>query len=93
MRRRNEIEERGPPFVEIEGVLYLNVAFDLAPIALDPRAALAEKGGEDRADLCILLRLRYAEAQLVRRYRDDSETEAWARVSVMVAKRRRRKRS
>lgn len=78
--------------MEIGGVIYMNIAFDLVPYDLDPRDAIAEHLGEAPADLCLLVRLRRGEAELVRRCRDEGAVEAWGRVSVMVARRRRQRR-
>lgn len=77
-RRRREITMRGPPFVEIEGVLYRNMAFDLWPLGEDVRERIAAELGIRPDSLHVLQRLARREARLLRCARDSADVEAWA---------------
>lgn len=88
-RRRREVEQRGPPFVEIAGVLYLNLAFDLLPMGEDVRQVVGLELSLPPASLVLLQRLEHGEARLVRATRGDAEVEAWARLRPSPQPRRR----
>jgi len=65
---------RGPPFIEVEGVWYLNVAFELPP---EGQAAPAGSSSDPMA----LRRLTDKEAALLRDRRLDADLEAWAKIT------------
>ena len=71
---------RGPPFVEIGGHLYLNLAFDLRPLGPDVRERIAGMLGKNVAakELMLLRLLTAAEAKMVRRRRREFDDEVWA---------------
>ena len=82
-RKKKADEDRGPPFVEITGNLFINLAFDMAPLGDDIRLQVA-------ADVCpevsanklmILRALTAKETRLVRQCRRDADVEAWAQIS------------
>ena len=77
MSRRSR---RGPPFVEIGGRLYVNLAFDLAPLGPDVRERIAATlvGEVAAKDLMLLRLLTAAEAKMVRRRRREFNDEVWA---------------
>lgn len=87
-RRRREITERGPPFVEIEGILYRNLAFDLRPLGEDVRDSLGKELGVAASRLLLLQQLDDEEAHLVLRQRDDAEVEVWALLTDHARRRR-----
>ena len=74
---------RGPPFVEVEGNLYLNLAFDLPPYGKDVRLKIAAViCPKAPAESLMLLRLLTdEEARLVREYRVNGDVEAWAKIT------------
>ncbi|MBI2375126.1 MAG: hypothetical protein HYV07_14105 [Deltaproteobacteria bacterium] len=69
---------RGRPFVEIGGELFVNLAFDLEPLGDDPRTRVAWIV-EARADqLQVLRHLDKEEADLVTASLEQAQVEAWA---------------
>ncbi len=64
---------RGPPFVEVDGDWYLNVAFEL-PAAVSSVAA-------NSSDPMVLRRLTASETKLLRDRRLDTDLEVWARIT------------
>lgn len=77
---------RGPAFVEIEGDLYVNLAFDLPPLEPDPRTALSHQFHVAAEDLMLLRRLSNAETQVVRRSIRERDAEAWACITSASAR-------
>ena len=71
---------RGPPFIEIGGYLYMNLAFDLPPLGPDVRERIAATlvGEVEAKDLMLLRLLTAAEAKMVRRRRREFDDEVWA---------------
>ena len=76
MTRR--LRDRGPPFVEVEGRLYLNLAFDLAPRGPDPRHEVAALLGCAPETLVVLRALDARQARTVTERRADADVEGWA---------------
>jgi hypothetical protein len=65
---------RGPPFIEVDGVWYLNVAFELPP---EGRSA---PSGTSR-DPMALRRLTAKETALLLERRLDADLEVWAKIT------------
>ena len=82
-RRRSRRRDRGPPFVEIGGRLYLNAAFDLPPLGADVRVDVAPKlgSGVTVGQVMVLRLLTPAEAKVVREVRMNADVEAWAKIT------------
>ncbi len=80
--------DRGPPFVEVEGRLYLNLAFDLAPRGPDPRRDVGALLGCPPETLVVLRALDAREARTVKERTEDAEVEGWALVVGGAAHRR-----
>lgn len=78
--RRKETKKRGPPFLIIDGVPYLNLSFDLEPTGADIRERIADELEIAALDLHVFRRLTPEEARLFRSLIGDAEAEAWARI-------------
>ena len=65
---------RGPPFIEVDGMCFLNVAFELPPDG----AGVPEGSSSDPM---VLRRLTDKETALLRERRLDADLEVWAKVT------------
>ncbi len=82
-RKKKAGKNRGPPFVEIAGELFINMAFDMTPLGDDIRLRItAEICPDVPANKLMLLRaLTAKETRLVRQCRRDADVEAWSQIS------------
>lgn len=69
---------RGRPFVEIGGELFVNLAFDLEPLGDDPRTRVARIVEAKADQLQILRQLNSEESALVNASLEQAQVEAWA---------------
>ena len=65
---------RGPPFIEVDGVWFLNVAFELPP---EDHTAPSDSS----SDPMMLRRLTDRETALLRDRRLDADLEVWAKIT------------
>ncbi len=80
-RSARSLLRRGPPFVEISGRLYLNIAFEIPPPSADDINAKRASRAEPSQDPIVLRPLTAKEAKLVHELRLDADLEAWARIT------------
>ena len=65
---------RGPPFIEVDGVWFLNIAFELPPDG----SGVPEGSSSDPM---MLRRLTDKESALLRERRLDADLEVWAKIT------------